>query len=61
MKVVFVQLSYKTRKIGVFEHSWKDGFGEFVHVFDDETVALRTPRHDVLKRLVLEHPIEESV
>jgi hypothetical protein len=32
MKVVFVQLSDKRRKIGVFEHPGENGFREFGHV-----------------------------
>lgn len=43
VKVVLVQLAYKGSKVGVFEHSWEDGFGEFVHVFDDEAIAGWTP------------------
>ena len=29
VKIVFVQLANETRKVAVFEMSWKDSFGEF--------------------------------
>ncbi len=81
MEIVFVELTHKRCKIRVFEHSRKDGFGEFVHVlrirwrcvkcrtkikggygtyFDNETVALWPPGHNILKGGVFEHPVEKD-
>jgi len=34
VKVVFVELTDKGSKVGVFEHAWKNGGGEFIHVLD---------------------------
>jgi hypothetical protein len=55
VKVVFVELTNKAGKVGVFEESGKDNFCEFGHVFDDEAVALGAPADDGRKRRVLEH------
>ena len=65
MKVILVQLTHKAGEIGMLEHSWQDGFGKLVHILFsvsddrgwqlhvtclyDETVALRTPRDNVLE------------
>lgn len=59
MKVVLVQLPHKAGKIGVFEHSRKNRFREFIHIlqrvrsrmenigmeayFDDKAISLRAP------------------
>ena len=32
MEIVLVELPNETRKVGVFEHAWKDGLCEFIHV-----------------------------
>ena len=43
VKVVFVELTDETGKIGVLEHPREDGLCELVHVFDDKTVAVWPP------------------
>lgn len=35
VKVVLVELADKGSKVGVFEHAWKNGSGEFIHVLDE--------------------------
>ena len=35
VKVVFVELTDKGSKVGVFEHAWKNGGGEFIHVLGE--------------------------
>lgn len=58
MKVVLVELPHEAGKVGVLEHSWEDALRELVHVLYDETVALRSPRHDALERRVLQHLVQ---
>lgn len=41
MEIVLVELTDKGCKVGVFEHAWKDGFREFVHVLDDDKLSKR--------------------
>ena len=41
----------------MLKHSRENRFGELVHVLDDETVAIRTPRDDVGEGGVFEHPL----
>jgi len=42
MKVVFVQLPYKTREIRMLKHPRQDGFREFVHVLQiDPSVRIQ--------------------
>jgi hypothetical protein len=32
VEIVFVELAYERCEIGMFEETWEDGFGEFVHI-----------------------------
>jgi hypothetical protein len=57
VEVVLVELSDETRKVGVFEYPGQNGFGEFVHVLDDEAVTLGTPGYDVHNLGLLEHSV----
>lgn len=36
VEVIFVQLANEGSEVGVFEHSWEDGFGELVHVLGSD-------------------------
>ena len=56
VKVIFVELTDEGSEIGVLEHAGEDGLCKLVHVLDDKAVAMRSPRDDVGKRGVLEHP-----
>jgi len=72
VEVVLVELTDKGSKVGVFEHAWKNGGGEFIHVldgcelfggqeeerahFDDKAVPERSPADDTLECPVLQHP-----
>ena len=58
MKVVLVELADKGGEIGVLEHAGEDGLCEFVHVLDDEAVAVGAPGDDVCPGGVFEHPGE---
>ena len=55
VEVVFVELAHEAREVGVLEHAREDGFGELVHVFDDEAVAEGAPADHGLERGVFEH------
>ena len=41
----------------MLEHAGEDGLCELVHVLYDEAIAVRTPRDDVRKGGIFEHPI----
>ena len=56
VKVVFVELTDETGKIGVLEHPREDGLCELVHVLDDEAVAVWPPGDDICEGGVFEQP-----
>lgn len=56
MKVILVKLTDETRKVRVLEHPRQNGSSEFVHIFDDEAVALGTPGYDVDNLGLFKHP-----
>ena len=39
MKVILIQLSNETSKIGMLEQSWQNRFGEIVHVLYEEQIG----------------------
>ena len=61
VKVVLVQLPHEAGEVGMLEHARKDGLRELVEVLDDEAVTLRSPAHDIGKRVILEHPVVPSL
>lgn len=58
VKVVFIQLPYERRKVGVLEHSGEYRFRELVHILDDKTIPHRSPRNDLLKCRVFQHLVQ---
>lgn len=52
-EVVHVQLAYETRKVVVFEVSWKHFFSELVCLVNDKGSAWNIPTHSLFIGLVL--------
>ena len=56
VKIIFIQLPYKTRKIRMLKHPREYGLGELVHVLHYEGVPARGPRDGVCERGIFQHP-----
>lgn len=56
VKVIFVELADKTRKVVVLEVSWQDDFGKLVGFLDHKRFAVPAPGNGQVVLLFLEHP-----
>lgn len=44
VEVIFVELTYETRKVAVFKMFWQDGFGKFLALQQDKATPLSVRR-----------------
>lgn len=49
VKVILIQLANERSEVLMLEHAREDRFCEFVHVFDNEAVAVGSPGYDALE------------
>ena len=58
VKIIFVQLTHKTGKVGMPELGRKYFRREFLDVSDSKKVALGAPANDIRQRLILQQTAE---